>query len=175
VKSKIVPNIDTENNNWDYRVVRCCDMNKTSAIIFDSELDTYLRILEIHFGCDGEIIAYALPFESPHGDDLEGLQYEINEYVQACKKPILNMAFVEDQTKRSSRRIHREIAKEMKERKRLEEEAKARGEEEEIPENKISYKSWDEVKKELSLPDWTTEVISIKEAIKRFKLDEYEG
>jgi hypothetical protein len=172
MKSKIVPNIDTENNNFDYRVVRCCDLNKTSAMIFDGELDTYLRILEIHFGCDGEIVAYALPFESPHGDDLEGLQYEINEYVQACKKPILNMAFVEDQTMRSSRRIHREIAKENKERKRLKEEAIARGEQ--IPENKISYKSWDEVKIELGLPDWTTEVITVKEAIKRFKLDTYE-
>jgi hypothetical protein len=172
-KSKIVPNIDTEGNNLDYRVVRCCDMNKTSAIVFDGELNTYLRIYEIHFGDDGEIIAYAEPFESPCAEDLKWLKREIKEYVQACKKPILNMAFVQDQTKRSRRRVDRIIAKELKERKRLEEEAEARGEE--IPENKISYKSWDEVKKELSLPDWTTEVISIKEAIKRFKLDEYEG
>jgi hypothetical protein len=106
--SKIIPNISTF--NFDYRVCRHYEKNKKGQrMLIDGEPVSFLQIHEIHFGAEGEIVAYIEKPEVLYGDDLEDITAELEEYKKAIAQPILDFDFVIDQTKRSSRRIRRRI------------------------------------------------------------------
>jgi hypothetical protein len=171
MNSKIIPNIS--NFNFDYRVVR--HVNVTSdgrAIIIDGELDTYLKIHEIHFGADGEIVAYIKEPECPYGDDLEGMTYELLEYMEALKKPILNFEFVKDQTKRSSRRMKRRYKKDMEPECDIEQASKSF---KDYEKGEGDFVSWDEVKEKHGWIDPVFEYIPVKEAIEKFEMNKFKN
>ena len=156
-KSKIVPNIDTNGYNFDYRVVRCPRKYKGKPVMWNGKPEYYLAIYEIHFGAEGEIVARLQTPENARvcddeefGGGISDLKDELQEYLEACNKPILDLDFIDDQIKRSKRRMMRRIRKGKEPESHMESAMKAV---EEIKNGTAKLIPWEEVKKELGIDD----------------------
>lgn len=171
MKSKIIPNISTY--NFEYRVVRHIRKDSDgNACVIDGKLETYFDIYEIHFGCDGEIVTYCTKNETPIGDSLENLRYEVEEYLEAIHKPVINFDFLQDQTSRSMRRIKNDIKKGNEPTSEIGQCAKDL---DQIEKGEVQTIPWEEVVEKLGYIRPTYEYIPYKEAVKRFNMNAYQG
>lgn len=171
MKSKIIKNIGRAGYNFDFRVVKIMDINKDKTVTtIDGELNSYCRIIEVWYGEEGTIVAYTSP-EELYATSPEDMKVLLNEYLEdACSQPVLNFEFVKEQCRLNKLKFNRDWKK-MSEEERVEY-LKGDVVEKETEDFKSIEDRWDEFMKDYTPPVY--EHISKKEAIKRFKLKEYE-
>jgi hypothetical protein len=70
--------------SWNYRVV------KTVTKIPLGDTDISYGIHEVYYDSNGDIISISEGLAHPISDDLEGLQWNLERMIEACKKPVID-------------------------------------------------------------------------------------
>jgi hypothetical protein len=69
---------------WSYRVV------KTVTKIPLGNIDISYGIHEVYYDKSGDVVSISKSLAHPISDDLEGLQWNLEKMIEACKKPVLD-------------------------------------------------------------------------------------
>jgi len=70
--------------SWSYRVV------KQVTKIPLGDIDISYSIHEVYYDSNGDIINISECLAHPISDDIEGLQWNLERMIEACKKPVIN-------------------------------------------------------------------------------------
>lgn len=70
--------------SWNYRVV------KTVTKIPLGDTDISYGIYEVYYDENGDIVNISESLAHPISDDLEGLQWNLERMMEACKKPVID-------------------------------------------------------------------------------------
>lgn len=70
--------------SWNYRVV------KTVTKIPLGDTDISYGIHEVYYDENGDIVNISESLAHPISDDLEGLQWNLERMMEACKKPVID-------------------------------------------------------------------------------------
>jgi hypothetical protein len=70
--------------SWSYRVV------KQVTKIPLGDIDISYSIHEVYYDSNGDIINISEGLAHPISDDIEGLQWNLERMIEACKKPVIN-------------------------------------------------------------------------------------
>jgi len=70
--------------SWSYRVV------KTVTKIPLGDIDISYGIHEVYYDENGDIVNISENLAHPISDDLEGLQWNLERMIEACKKPVID-------------------------------------------------------------------------------------
>jgi len=77
--------------SWSYRVV------KTVTKIPLGDIDISYGIHEVYYDENGDIVNISENLAHPISDDLEGLQWNLERMIEACKKPVIDYNTGEEQ------------------------------------------------------------------------------
>ena len=77
--------------SWSYRVV------KTVTKIPLGNIDISYGIHEVYYDDNGDIINISESLAHPISDDLEGLKWNLERMMEACKKPVIDYNTGEEQ------------------------------------------------------------------------------
>jgi hypothetical protein len=76
---------------WSYRVVK-----QVSKIPL-GDTDISYGIHEVYYDDNGDIVNISESLANPISDDLEGLQWNLERMMEACKKPVIDYNTGEEQ------------------------------------------------------------------------------